>query len=237
MNADEHVLAGAYALNALPPEEAVAFRRHLAECPACSQEVEELQATAAELGATTTEAPPAELRDRVLHAVHHTRQIPPINAPGSIVGRRSWPRWLAAAAAFVVIVGGGLGVVLSELDDGSDATRQNQAAAVMNAPDARSASARLRGGGSMTVVASQRLGKAVVLHRGLPELPASRVYQLWLLDRRGNARSADVLIDSADRRLEVIRRVRPGDRVAITREPAGGSEQPTSAPLAVVSRV
>lgn len=241
MNADIHALAGAYALNALPPGEALTFSQHLTECPACRQEVDELQATAAQLGQAATETPSADLRDRVLQAVHHTRQLPPATAPVDVSRerRRSWPRWLAAAAAFVVLGGTGLTVVLSGADDGSPPPGQSPVAAVMNAPDAQSASARLRGGGSMTVVASQRLGKAVVLHERLPDLPSSRVYQLWLVDRHGAARSADVLIEpgAAARQTNVIRRLRPGDSVAITHEPAGGSDQPTTQPLAVVDQI
>ncbi len=240
MNADVHALAGAYALNALPTGEAFDFRRHLAECPACRQEVHELQATAARLGRAAAELPPAELRRRVLQAVHRTRQVPPPTPPADNAreGRRSWPRWVAAAAAFVVIGGAGFAAVLSGAEDGEPPRGQAPVAAVMNAPDARSASARLRGGGSMTVVASQRQEKAVVLHEHLPKLPTSRVYQLWLVDPAGNARSADVLIEpgAGARGVNVIGRLRPGDRVAITREPAGGSERPSTAPLAVVDQ-
>ena len=40
MSTDLHTLSGAYALNALSPEEAEEFRKHLEACAACRQEVQ-----------------------------------------------------------------------------------------------------------------------------------------------------------------------------------------------------
>src|SRR5262245_38893611 len=107
MNADVHALAGAYAMDALPDNEAVAFTAHLEQCPACRQEVAELQATAAQLGLAATAPPSTQLRDRVLHAVHQTRQVPPVAPPADVERRRRWwtPRLLGAAAAVLLILG------------------------------------------------------------------------------------------------------------------------------------
>lgn len=237
MNADVHALAGAYALDALPPEEAATFAEHLADCGACQQEVAELQITAAQLGLGLSQAPPPALRDRVLRAVHQTRQVPPITPPGDLDARRRRPspRLLAAAAALLVVLGGAVLAIRPALD-GADPTPSDAVAAVLNAPDAQSATARLRGGGSMTVVSSDRLDRAVVLGDDLPSLAPDRVYQLWLVNPEGEARSADVLIgpDTTAVTSRLVRGVRARDSIAITREPAGGSQQPTMTPLAVV---
>jgi anti-sigma factor RsiW len=229
MNVDVHSLAGAFALDALPPDETAEFRRHLAECSACQVEVAELQMTATHLGLAVAEQPPPRVREAVLRSVHETRQVPPPAQPTDM--RRRFPRfWLAAAAAVVVVVGAGaVGLV--------DLVRDEQAprdpfASVVAAPDAETTAARLRGGGWLTVVASEQLGQAIVLSEDLPPTRAARVYQLWLVDADGQARSADVLIGSSDA-ADVVSGVRAGDQVAITREPAGGSEQPTMTPLAV----
>src|ERR671929_154341 len=48
---DVHTLSGAYALDALDPEEASEFRAHLEGCAACRQEVRELRDAAASMGA------------------------------------------------------------------------------------------------------------------------------------------------------------------------------------------
>lgn len=242
MNADVHTLAGAYAMDALPPDEAAAFVQHLDQCPACQQEAAELQITAAQLGLAVTQAPPAALRDQVLAAVAQTRQIPPATPtrPSSHRRRRTWPRLLAAAAALVVIVGAGLLALVPNLDDPTGPSRPDPIAAVINAPDAHTTTVGLRGGGKMTVISSARRDQAVVLSQDLPPIATDRVYQLWLVDEAGNARSADVLIDSstaARRAARLIRGLRAGDQIAITREPPGGSQQPTMAPLAITQSV
>ncbi len=232
MNVDVHALAGAFALNALPSDEAEEFRRHLAECSACQVEVAELQATATHLGLATAEQPPPRVREAVLRTVHQTRQVPPPVQPAE--SRRWIPRtWLAAAAAAVVVAAGAIGVVDLVRDNPAP---QDPITAVVAAPDAETTAARLRGGGQMTVVASEQLGQAVVLSENLPPAGAARVYQLWLVDPDGRARSADVLIGSSSS-ADVVDGVRPGDSVAITREPAGGSEQPTMTPLAVTKQL
>lgn len=238
MNADVHALAGAYAMDALPDEEAAAFAEHVEQCPSCQQEVAELQVTAAQLGLAAATAPPAELRDRVLHAVQQTRQIPPRTPTIDSTSRRSRPRLLAAAAAVVLILGAGL-LALRPLLDVADPPPPDSIVAVMDAPDARSSTTRLSGGGSMTVVSSRELDQAVVLGERLPRLDRDHDYQLWLVDRTGSARSANVLFDGSGEPAtgpNLLRGLQPGDQVAITQEPAGGSEQPTTTPLAITRR-
>jgi anti-sigma factor RsiW len=236
MNADVHTLAGAYALDALPPEEARAFGEHLDRCPACQEEVAELQATAGELGVSVAEHPPAALRGRVLDSARHTRQVPPVPAGSGERSRPSNRRLLLAAAAAAVVLGAGGVLVGQALDEPETPVARPGITAVIEAPDARADTVRLRGGGRMTVIKSTRLNRAVVVSGGLPALPPDRVYQLWLVDRSGAARSAEVLIDPSQRpaaRARLVRGVRGDDQIAITREPAGGSQQPTMAPLAI----
>jgi anti-sigma factor RsiW len=93
MTADDHLLAGAYALGALDRFEAAAFEAHLARCAACRTEVAELTETAALL-ATAVPAPVSEpLLDRVLQQVRATPQLPPVEpSPGrSINGHPTVP--------------------------------------------------------------------------------------------------------------------------------------------------
>ncbi len=241
MNADVHALVGAYAMDALPAQEAAAFAEHLDQCPTCQQEVAELQITAAQLGLAVTQAPPAALRDQVLAAVAQTRQIPPRTppTPSSKPRRRTLPRLLAVAAALVLIVGTGVLALVPNLEEPTRPARPNPVAAVINAPDAQTSTVRLRGGGTMTVISSDRRDQAVVLSQNLPPIPPDRVYQLWLVDEAGNARSADVLIDSSAPHpgaARLVRQLDDGNQIAITREPDGGSRQPTTAPLAITER-
>ena len=235
MNADVHALAGAYALHALPADETAEFQEHLAECSACQEEVAGLQITLTHLGVAVSEQPPPRVREAVLQAARQTRQVPP-ETP--IQRHAASPRrrriWLAAAAAVAVLVVGAGAAGLTTVLDNEPAS--DPIAMVIAAPDAAVTVTPMRGGGQLTVVSSEQLGQAVVLSKELPPTTADRIYQLWLVDPDGKARSADVLIN-APGAADLVRGVRPGDQVAITREPAGGSEQPTMAPLAISKAV
>lgn len=101
MSTEPHTLSGAFVLDALSPEEAEQFRRHLQSCAVCREEVRELREAAARLGAVEAIAPPLELKTRVLAAADRTPQKPPrLGSSGTTPAPRRWaPRVLAAAAA------------------------------------------------------------------------------------------------------------------------------------------
>lgn len=236
MSADVHALAGAYVLDALPPDEARAFQDHLTHCQACRDEVAELQHTATRLGLAAQQDPPTALRERVLQAARFTPQVPPRASGGQQAPRRAAR---LVAAAVIVLVAGAAGFGLAQWSDQwSDQPRRSAVTAVVSAPDATVATVPLQGGGTLTAIVSERLGQAVVLTERLPEPPPGRTYQLWLVGGSDTPRSAGLLpprrSTDGDTRPVVVRQVRPGDRIAITHEPAGGSEQPTMQPLAVV---
>jgi anti-sigma-K factor RskA len=240
VSADVHALAGAYVLDALPPDEARAFEDHLTHCQACRDEVAELQHTATRLGLAAQQDPPPALRERVLQAARFTPQVPP-RASGRQHAPRRAARLVAAAVIVLVAGAGGFGIAQWSdqwSDQRGDQPRGSAVTAVVSAPDATVASARLEGGGTLTAIVSERLGQAVVLTERLPEPPAGRTYQLWLVGGDDRPRAAGLLAPrqstDGDTRPIVVRQVRPGDRIAITHEPAGGSERPTMQPLAVV---
>lgn len=74
---DVHALAAAYALNALPPQEATAFETHLDDCAACRAEVASFQATTVRLSELAEEAPPADMKANVVGMITSVRQDPP----------------------------------------------------------------------------------------------------------------------------------------------------------------
>jgi anti-sigma factor RsiW len=76
MSPDTHALTGAYAADALPDDERRSFEAHLAGCEPCAQEVAELQATAAILGAASYETPPAGMKAAVLAEIQEVSQEP-----------------------------------------------------------------------------------------------------------------------------------------------------------------
>lgn len=231
MSTDLHTLSGAYALNALSAEEADQFRRHLEACPACSQEVRELQQAAANMGAAESVAPPAHLRERVLAAVDQTPQLPPRTGGVVELPRRRWaPRLLAAAAAVVLVVAGAIG--LSQLDgDEQGATLASEVVQVFEADDANTASMETANGGTIRVATSPGRGEMAVDTDELPALDEDHVYQLWAI--QGETISAVGVLDRE--KGAAMEMPEPDIEVAITIEPAGGSEQPTTEPIMQVN--
>ena len=81
MTTDQHLNTGSMALDALPEDEAAAFTEHLETCPTCSAELASFLETAAILGGSVAQAPPASLRRSVMQAVATTAQLPPLTSP------------------------------------------------------------------------------------------------------------------------------------------------------------
>lgn len=106
---DLHDLTAAYALDALEPDEAEAYERHLGQCEECRAQLAELNEGAASLAfAAPAPAPPARLRTSILDAAaaERTNVVPLL--------RRRWvARGAAVAAAAAACVVVGLAVALS----------------------------------------------------------------------------------------------------------------------------
>jgi anti-sigma-K factor RskA len=248
MRDDLHVLTGSYVLDAVSDAEREEFERHLQHCPTCEAEVRGLRETAARLALASAMTPPARMERRVLAAVYQTRQLPPLSAdrprralphrslPHRALPRRALPRRLAfprrlavLAAAASVAAAVALGITQLSAQHQLNQARATAIARVVTAPDAHVETARTSAGGSVTVVASVALHEAVVSASGMASLPSSRVYQVWVLSPTG-ARSAGLMHGSS----LLASAVRPGDRIGITVEPAGGTARPTTTPVAVL---
>jgi anti-sigma-K factor RskA len=232
MTHDLHTLTGAYALDALGDDERREFEAHLAECDSCADEVRGLRATGARLGVAAAGPVPRAMHDAVMAQVRATRQLPPLAASSADVGRvqallrrsRVASRSLLAVAAVLVLVVAGLGVVAVEQH--REVSRAEQVAAAMSAvlasPDAR----QIDGDGVARVIVSPSQGKAVFVGQELPKTDRDHVLQLWVID--GGVRSVGV-IHGSDALLATG--IRPGDKLGVTVEPAGGSKQPTTSPV------
>ena len=252
MSTDLATLTGAYAVDALPDDERTAFEEHLASCEDCAQEVRELRAAAARLGAAESATPPPELKQRVLAQVSRTRQDPP--PPASLAehvaertrrnwGTRSWgARLSVAAAAAGVALAAAFGAVAVRAQQELDATQQRIAAAaqrgaemsaVLQAPDARVISTPGPGGMRATTVVSQQQGKAMFMTTGMTPPPQDRVYQLWFIEPGGGATSAGLLEgDTGERTAPIIAAMPAGTaQLGVTVEPPGGSPTPTTSPI------
>ncbi len=75
-NDDRHDLASLYAIDALDPDEADHFARHLPGCPPCQQEVAEMRTASTALALAAVTPLPPGLRQRVLAEVARQPQIP-----------------------------------------------------------------------------------------------------------------------------------------------------------------
>jgi hypothetical protein len=238
MSADLHTLTGAYAANALSDTERPAFERHLDACPPCAQEVRELEATAARLGAAVGAPPPPELWDRIRAEALVTRQLPPMAGRAERrrqAGRRV-PPLLAAAAALLVAVLSVTALNLGLLGRADRADRTaDLVAAVLAAPDARRVAALPGGAGQATVVVSRQRGRAVFVADGLAPAPAARTYQLWVVSRSGPRPAGLVEVAGEGRVTRLLDgRVTGNEQVAMTVERPGGAARPTSEPVVVV---
>ncbi|MEV6103526.1 anti-sigma factor [Streptomyces sp. NPDC051940] len=235
-----HALAAPYALSALSPREERKFERHLGRCPACTAEVRALRQDTVRLARAVALPAPDAMRARVLAAIRTTEQeapARPVTAPRgpsvrpAPVPRPAWGVRLAAAgAACALAVAAVFGVLWTRAAQDLDDERAQAAAVrqVLAAPDAVALSSREDGGG-LNAVVSEDLGRAVVTLTGLPEPGAGRTYQLWAMDQQPGPIRPAGLLDLADPSVASLgASVRT---LAVTEEPAGGSKQPTSAPL------
>jgi anti-sigma-K factor RskA len=155
--------------------------------------------------------------------------------------RSGWLNVIAAAAiAFAVLFAGtaiGLGLHFSSMQHrlSSADERDHAIATVLSAKDAVMLTSAVTTGGTATVVMSHQTRSLVFIARKLPALPASRGYELWLMGPSGD-RDAGMLPPEHDGMSGpmVVSGLRAGDRVGLTVEPAGGSRQPTTAPVVLV---
>ena len=247
MSPDLHHLSGAYAVDALDDAERASFEQHLAGCADCRAEVAELSATAGSLASLTETTPPPSLRASVLSGIAQVRPIPPPtenvavpaddeepDAGGTVVPIRRRPRtaWFAAAAAAAVIAIGGLAWSPWSNDTGSQSPMDQVTAAA----DAMTVSTT-KDGATAEVAYSKQLAKAAISVTGMPPAPDGMTYQLWYVGQGGTATPAGLLgVDAGGSGQALLTgQATPTDKVAMTVEPAGGSAQPTTDPLVVLS--
>jgi anti-sigma factor RsiW len=118
---DVHDLTAAYALDALDPDEAEAYERHLGQCEECRAQLAELNETAGALAfGAIAPVPPPRLRSAILDAAAAERaNVVPLL-------RRRWVvRGLAVAAAAAACV------VVGFVVAGMQSTRQISAVVVL----------------------------------------------------------------------------------------------------------
>jgi anti-sigma-K factor RskA len=252
---DVHTLTGAYVCDALGSAERAAFEDHLAQCPACRQEVAELREVVAALGFAAALEPPARLKAAVAARIAVTRQLPPEvgesesragngNGNGAKVAsldearnrrrlrRSAWAGWAVAAALAGVVAGMGVhsGSQQQQINTLSQQTAVVQQ--LLDSPDSHSGSAGIKTGGTAAVLDSRSRDEAVITFAGLPAPPPGKAYQLWMMGPSG-ARSGGLLSvpSSGDPRPVVAHGLGDAQNIGLTIEPAHGSSEPTTPPI------
>jgi anti-sigma factor RsiW len=197
-NEDLHELTAAYALDALGADERSAYEAHLADCERCRADLRDLGETVGALAlASEGPAPPDALRDRVLVAA---RQEGPSNVVSIGSGRhRRWYAVTAVAAAAAVGLAVGLSVALSGGGSSSDKL---------------AASVSVDGGVAELTVS------------GLPDAPAGKAYEIWVIEGKTAPKPAGLFTETGAP-VTLTRPAPAGSTVAVTLEHASGSETPT----------
>ena len=196
-NEDLHELTAAYALDALEADERSAYEAHLAECERCRAHLRDLGETVGALAlAAEGPAAPAALRDRILVAA---RKEEPSNVVAIGSRRRRWYAVGAVAAAAAVGVTIGLSVALT--GGGSQS-------------DKLAASVSVAGGVAELSVS------------GLPDAPAGKAYEIWVIEGNSAPKPAGLFTETGDP-VTLTRPAPAGSTVAVTLERAAGSETPT----------
>lgn len=241
-------LSGAFALDAVSPEERAAVEKALAASESLRAEAGELADTAAALAdAVQPVQPSAGLKDALFAQLDATPQLPrepatpdAVEPPTGPAEERARARWfrrpaviVAGVAAAAALVVGGVTVPILL---GGTTQQQDAFAAIASASDAQSETAQVSGGGTATVVWSGELGRAAIQLDGASPLDEQSDYELWFIGTDGPRSAGLVTVDaSGDARQELDGAMAAGDAIGLTVEPAGGSELPTTDPVLVVA--
>lgn len=236
MSDDLHSLSGAYVLDALTDEERADFEVHLGRCPTCRDEIASLREVAPLLAETVAVEPPSSLRADILARARETRQDPPAVAPetpqepeegqreGRVIPLRR--RWVALAAAAALVVGG---IATWQVVEQATTSVTEQ---VAEADDAQTWETETDDGATVVITRSEEVGEAVLRVEGLEDPGDGRAYQAWLQDDDGDLASAGLM--GGDGEMVLDGDVMEAEGVGVSEEPAEGSDQPTTDPIALV---
>ncbi|AHY46895.1 Anti-sigma-K factor rskA [Rubrobacter radiotolerans] len=237
-------LKDAYALGALPEDEAREFEAYLAEHPEAQKEVAELSNVASLLALSAEDREPsADLRRDLLRAVRSesagsAREVSASQGPrpalAGLAGRLLFRPAVAGLAALLLVGLLAWNVVLQSEVGELRETNSELRAQVEEIPEGGRVLA-MSGQGEMSGVRAEVISyegdRAVLVAENLPSIPEDRTFQIWVLE--GGEAIPGGLFDPSDGApvaTYVDGSLADAEAVAVTVEPDGGSEQPTSSP-------
>lgn len=238
---DDDVLSYAtvYALHALSDAEVEEIDQRLRDAPpdvveAFLAEIRAVRETMAVIASATAVEPPERLRAEVLAAIVddtvralpvRTLPVPPLHPAPSQTRSRRWTATVLAGAAAVVIgvVAVGIGIALRPVQAPTTAEQ------VFAAPDVRTVSGEIPGGGVATVVYSREKNSGVLVMNNVTPPEQGSVYQMWLIGADGPHSAGTMDAEAvAPSTTAVLPDLGSSQTLAFTVEPPGGSTLPTT---------
>jgi len=252
-HAEIEELLGAFALDAVEPDEAAEISEHLSGCPRCRAEVAAHRETAAMLGNAGDEAPPglwAKIAEAIADAAQPVADAPPSPVLGSLsqhsasaVGPavvKARLRWGGPLAAVASVAAAAVVVLAVEVASLHGQVGRMNAALARNGLSAAVAQTAIGPHRTIQLTAADHSSAATIIvspagdaywvSSSLKELSSQQTYQLWGLSH-GKVISLGLV--GADPHTYAGFRVE-GDisRVMVTAEPEGGTPAPTTPVLA-----
>lgn len=149
-----------------------------------------------------------------------------------------WRTAMAAAAVLLIVVLGATTVIFQHQASDADARANTLSAAITASLDPNSTVASLRGSGIAVSAAGfaafPQNGAGFMVIHGLPAVGAGKTYEAWFIT--GSTPYPSVLLTPGADGLVIVQGlaiVAGADTMALTIEPASGSQLPTSAPIVV----
>jgi hypothetical protein len=158
--------------------------------------------------------------------------FPDVVVPFDRPRRRRWGLVAVAAAAVVAVAVPTTVAIQARQEQAVMQERADAVARMMADPTAQLLRGEVAGGGEATVLVAG--DDYLFTASGLPGPGEGQDYQLWVVGAEGDVAPAGVL-DTRDGSTEQLVQDVPGVGVAVTMEPEGGSEQPTSDPIVVLA--
>ena len=243
-------LKDAYVLGALPEEERLSFEEYLVAHPERQAEIDELGAVAGLLAFSPPEqAPSPELRSRVMEMVEAEAQPRRVTrrSVSARIGDYLSVRSLALGAAALLVIGllswnvllqGQVEDLQGRVQDAQGQVQDLQVQ-VEDAQDRQqirqSPTIELEGSwadqGANAEVASINENQVILVARNMPSVPEDRTCQIWVISEDVPKPSGLFQPDGNMTATPITNSITKADVIAVTVEPAGGSEQPTSDPV------
>ena len=228
-------LKDAYVLGALPEEEHRELEGYLASHPERQAEIDELGAVAGLLALSPQEQdPPPQLRRNIMSVVEAEAQHPAAGRRTWFVGIREFlsVRNLALGAAALLVIGlfSWNMVLQGEVQD-----LQGQVENRQDPPVSRMV--KLEGSGAAQRVQAEVMileeDRAVLMVENMPPAPEDRTYQVWVIE--GDDPQPSALFEPREEPVAAVVEdpLDEANAIAVTVEPEGGSQQPTTDPMLI----